>query len=346
MERKLYILLDCSLSSNDKKWITGLKVQGFETIVIGVEHKLSQLVRNGVIGKAKNYWLQIKQVFRVLYNTGQNDIIIVWYSVTGQILNLISGWFGGRDLILMNFLTPENRSGFVGWMFRKTINNKRNTILVNSKESIDQYRDVFKLKNEQSAVFCHFPDVFDDTGSFLEPRWCREDVERYFFIGGMSNRDWKLVEYLAKEVPQVKFLCVALRSDFESCVKEPPSNMEVIFNLPSDEYYKMMHNAFAVLIPLRSDSVAGLITILKSIQLGVPCLVSATKATEQYYPPNASYCLIERDLMQWRKITKRLLNMDEKDYIDLTESLQKHIQKEYSPKSALLRLNKIVLEKK
>ena len=343
MEHKLYIVLDCPLSSNDKSWITGLRVPGYETIALGVEQELSQLVRNGVHGRVRNYWLQIKQVLNVLFKSNQNDVIVVWYSVTGQILNLVSGWFGGRNLILMNFLTPEKRPGVVGWMFRKAINNKRNSILVNSKESIEQYKKLFNLKDGENASFFHFPDVFNDAESFLEPQWCGNEDLRYFFTGGMSNRDWQLIEKVARQIPHVKFLCVALQSDFESCVKEIPTNMEVVFNLPSDEYYEKMRNAYCVLLPLRNDSVAGLITILKSIQLGVPCLVSATKATKQYYPISETYCLIERDVKEWCRIINRISSMGRDEYVSLAKSLQVHIQREYSPTNALQKIEKIVL---
>ncbi len=342
MGKKLYVLLDCPLKDNDKKWIERLSVEGFETIAVGVKKRLSQLIREGIMGRIENYWLQIKQSYHILIKSNKDDAIIVWYSVTGQIINLMSSLFGVRRMILMNFLTPSRRGGLLGWMLHKTILNKNNIIFVNSKGSIEQYKHLFNVPLESGAKFFFFPDVFDDTDSFTPPNNYNRVEGRYFFTGGMTNRDWKLIVGLASRFPEQRFVCVALKSDFESQITSLPPNVEVYYNLPTDKYYEKMINAFCVLLPLRSDAVSGLINILKSIQYGVPCFISSTPATRQYYPDSLQYYLVEDGLDNWCNTIADFMKKSEIEYKEETLLMQKYIQDEFTPERALKRVTEAI----
>lgn len=342
MKKKLYILLDCRLDNNDKSWLSnGLKVEGFQTVTVGVEEKLSQLVRNGGIGRIRNYLLQVKQVWKTLRESDRNDVIIVWYSVTGLIMNLFSYLFGGRKLILMNFLTPDKRRGLSRWITKKAVNNPNNSILVNTKESIEQYRAIYNLVDNKGASFHYFPDVYDDVDSFVSPHLPAQE-KRYFFTGGMSNRDWKLICQIASYLPDQQFVCCALQSDFEECVLDVPNNVKVHYNLPPECYCQMMKDSFCVLLPLRTQSVAGLINILKSFQMGLLCCVSETPATQQYYPDDCRQYIIEHDIDAWVNIIKQILILSDEDYQKTVISAQNYIQSNFSPASALLRIKEIV----
>lgn len=343
--KKLFLLVDCRLDDNDKRWFSeGLFIEGYETVNIGVEHRLSNLIRQGHSGRIRNYWLQIKQARQTLRNSGKDDVIIVWYSVTGQIMNLMSSWYGGRNLVLMNFLTPGKRPGILGWMMKKAVSNPRNTILVNSKESIKQYKEMYGLKSDKSAKFYYFPDVYDDTNKFVRPEERCLNNSRYFFTGGMSNRDWKLVCEVAKKLPEEKFVCCAMQKDFESQIDILPKNVEVHYNLPPKEYYNLMSQSHCVLLPLRNDSVAGLINILKSIQLAVLCCVSDTPATRQYYGAESRNFLLPRDAGAWAECAQSISSMEEKEYKIAITELQEYIQNTFSPESALQRLRTVIAE--
>lgn len=340
--KKLYVLIDCPKANNDKSWIGALSVDGYNTILVDVPHKLSQLIRNGKLGRVKNYWLQIIQAWTTLRRSDKDDVIVVWYSVTGQIINLMSRWFGGRKLVLMNFLTPCKRPGVLGEMVKKTVFNPRNAIMVNTKKSEDQYRSLYGLKENDGARFFYFPDVYDDAIKFIPPKVYKSEEEKYFFVGGMSNRDWNLVAELAARIPETKFVCIALQSDFEQQVSIVPTNMEVHFNVPTNDYYDMMQNSYCVLLPLRSEVVSGLINLLKSVQLGTPCYISNTTATRQYYPKDLDYYLVEKDIDSWEKEIRKIMKYDQDKYESDVISLQKYIQDEYSPEKALARLSYII----
>lgn len=344
--KRLFVVIDCRKDKNDKSWLTdGLHVEGYQTIVVDVQYKLSQLVRNGIKGRIFNYWLQVKQVWKILWCSGKGDVIVVWYSVTGQIMNLMSSLFGGRRLVLMNFLTPGKRPGVIGWIVRKAVSNPNNTILVNAKASIEQYKTIYKLQEGKSATFHYYPDVYDSAEPFVNPEERNLVNDKYFFIGGMSNRDWKLVADIAAMMPYQRFVCCALQNEFERQVQIPPKNLEIFYNLPPEEYYCKMSNSYCVLLPLRNDSVAGLITILKSLQLGVLCCVSNTPVTKQYFSENNQEYLIDREVDLWVEQIKRIVEMTKEDYDFTVKSMQAFIQRHYSPESALARLERIIMDK-
>lgn len=340
--RRIYILIDCPQAVNDKQWIERLSVDSFDTIVIDVNERLSDLIRKGLLGRIKNYWLQVKQVLYTLRISDKDDVILVWYSVTGQIMNLLSSWFGGRQLLLLNFLTPSKRPGLLGWMIKKTVWNKHNTIFVNSNETEMQYRNLYGLDIDESARFFFFPDVFDDSEQFFAPKLYKKEEERYFFTGGMTNRNWTIIVELARKFPQTRFVCVAMQSDFNNQVCEKPDNLDVYFNLPSKQYYELMRGAYYVLLPLRNEAVSGLINVLKSIQLGVPCFISETPATRQYYPVDYQYLLIKNDIKYWCEAIKTALSLNQANYETMVQELQKYIKDEFSPEKAIRRITSAV----
>lgn len=342
----IFILIDCPLSSNDKSWIERITVDGYNTHVIDVKYKLSQLVRNGKWGKVKNYFLQIQQVWRVLKMSDKNDVIVVWYSVTGQIMNMVSDFWGSRNLILMNFLTPMKRLGILDWMLKKTVFNQRNTILVNTLESEERYKELFHLTEGNSARFCWFPDVYDDVESFTQRKNGKEsdidNPERYFFTGGMTNRNWKLLSEVARQLPKVNFVCCALKDDFEEQVQEVPQNIKAFYNVSPDKYYQLMTGSHCVLLPLKNDAVAGLINIIKAVQKGIICCVSNTPATRQYYSDDNKRYLLDEKVEAWVDQIRKIDAMSDNEYNDVALSMQDYLQSNFSPNSAIKRLETII----
>lgn len=338
----IYILFDCRLDDNDKSWlIEGLDIENYTVIASGMPVRLTDLIKEGPIGRLKSYYLQIKQAFHILYVSNKSDIIIVWYSVTGQIISILSSLFGHRNMVLMNFLTPTKRNGILGWVVKQTVSNPRNNILVNSIESEKQYRDIYGLNTDKCARFHYFPDVYDNAEKFINPE-DRIIENRYFFSGGMSNRDWKLLTKVAQRLPHFKFVCCALQNDFDSQVEIIPDNMEVYYNISSELYYKLMCDSYCVLLPLKNNSVSGLINILKAIQMGVPCYVSNIPGTKQYYSKNASHFLLQNNVESWVEGVCAINTLSADKYVSVVKELQDYINKNFSPESALNRMKNIL----
>jgi glycosyltransferase involved in cell wall biosynthesis len=197
------------------------------------------------------------------------------------------------------------------------------------------------LKDNKCARFCFFPDVYDNTDSFVKPR---TKSNRYFFTGGMTNRDWNLVLEIAKSLPNERFVCCALPEDFGKQKREIPNNVEFYFNLPSSEYYKLMGDSYCVLLPLKNNAVAGLINIIKALQLGVPCCVSETTATKQYFHSKNRDYLLPKHLKAWVVQIKHITEIPDSEYIQTVQEMQGFIQKNFSPESGIKRLQLIITQ--
>lgn len=328
-----HLLLDCTSKNNDKEWIEReLTAKGVKIAVSYPDKTLSELVRSGQL--IRGYYLQIVQVIKVLLKAKKNEPIICWYSVTGIILNALSRICGNHhELVLLNWLTPPSKVRRVDKLYRFALSNPKVKILINLQETEFQWRKHLGVTLQQSARFFHNPDVYDDSESFHNPIW---HDNKYVFIGGMTNRNWKLVNEIATRMPNVSFVCCALKPDFERQVFDKASNIIIHYNIPFEEYYTLMLGSSLSLIPLKDKSVSGLVTILKTIQFGIPCIVSDYPATRQYFINGfEDYCLCKGPVEKWISSISNILNMDRYEYVSLVEKLQSNIKKSFSPVSSV-----------
>ena len=168
--------------------------------------------------------------------------------------------------------------------------------------------------------------MFEDRLGYRPVQFRRDG---YYFSGGMANRDWPLLMKVASALPNVNFKCVALKKDFEQKVCNKPSNVEVFFNTDSETYYKLMRNAKCILIPLIDTSiVSGLINIIRSAQNGIPCYVTKTIASAQYYEDKDF--LISKNAEDWILKINELESLDKGEFIRKTECYQSFIRKNFS----------------
>ena len=347
--RNLYVLVDCPLETSDKKWISErLYVDGFHTICKGVPERLSQLQRDGRI--IREHYLQMRQIISVLKDSSKSDIIVVWYSVTGVLLNFFSILFGGRNIIIMNWMISKRNKqsrDFLDFIYSKltkfAFRSPRCRILVNLKSAVEKLNEEYDL-NGGIQRFYYQPDVYDDSVPFIQPRPDVEIDKRYLFTGGMANRDWALLSRIAEALPDYKFICVAMKEDFNSKVACIPGNMEVQFNLSPQDYYSLLDDSYAMLLPLLNiDSVGGLINVLKAWQMGKPCYVSRTSFIEPYYPNADSRYLMGPVVEEWVNKIKELMSLSNEEYCDNVKRMQSYIMMNFSPNSAISLIQDVVL---
>lgn len=163
------------------------------------------------------------------------------------------------------------------------------------------------------------------------------------FTGGMNNRDWKLIKDLANKMPKVKFICAAIKNDFESMVSEIPDNMEVKYQILSDEYYRLMARAKVILLPLKYNTVSGLINIIKAAEYGAICLCTDYEFTNKYYC-NKDFLMDNLDLDKWIRKVDELFYADEITYMNLSARFQKYIKENFSSELKYKELTKIIEE--
>ena len=328
----IFVLLDRVENNNDKKWlIENLKAQCSQPVIpIYSKFILSVEYRNGLMGKLRVLKEIIFQSIRLLRQSKKDDIVICWTVLSMHILYPIARLFRyHRHFIAMNWISPQATSRF-NWMKRMMVRDKKVKIVVNTPELIQTWQEI--LQPGRPDVFYCIPDVYDTRIPFREitPR-----EKKYFFTGGMSNRDWGLLCHLALNYPDINFVCCALEDDFSKKVKNIPPNMIVHFNIETNKYYELLSGAYAVLLPLCTTVVSGLINIIRSAQEGVLCLITETPATRQYYDEKTNDLLLSFNETDWDNKIKELLEMPQEEMMKHCMQFSSYIKKKFSPASAV-----------
>ena len=326
----LFVIFDCPQQGNDKSWLyENLKMLYRGTVIpVYAPCVLSTLYRRGLWGFFLYRWFLWRQAFSTIFKSSKGDGILCWGEMTGYMVWLIKRLFHlDRKVILMNWLSPNEKIPFYYKSIQCGIARDGDCqIIVNTQESISEWCDFLKTNRREGFHFV--PDVYDIKVPFKDVV-LRE--KNYFFSGGITNRDWLMVSQLASEMPRMTFVCVALKKDFCSKVKFFPSNLQVYYDLPVECYYRLLSDAYAVLLPLEEKTVSGLINIIRSAQEGIPCIVTRTAGTEQYYPKALQGTLMCEYLSEWKASLEKLLSMDNTEYMELSNQFQSYIRDSFSP---------------
>lgn len=343
---KIYLLYDCPSEINDKQWLTdGFIARGHEVCEVQIHKNLSRLGRSGGFGHLRVYVIMLWQCVRALAMSRNEDVIICWNFVTGLALNFLSKISGNRHhMILMNWLSPSFRKRIIPWHLKKfaAVNHKCRMI-VNSPDSGKRWMEHLKLLEDRN--FYYIPDVYNTKvpfGKFNAADYERR--EKYCFTGGMNNRDWRLLVQIAWKMPDINFICVALKEDWEKQVHDTPKNVKVYFGLETDLYYKLMAEAGLILLPLERNKVSGLINIIRASQYGVLCLVTDYDATRQYYPLEERELLLSNCVEDWVAMIRSLLRLNGEEMGQKVNRISEYIQNKFSPDSAMEVMEEIINE--
>ncbi|PWJ34851.1 hypothetical protein IE02_2388 [Fibrobacter succinogenes subsp. elongatus] len=336
MKNKVWILFDCPDESNDKKWLIEelYKLHGGNVYSVSIHKTLWKLFVENALQKIYAHLIVLWQCVRAMALSSKDDVFITWNPRNGLYLNAMLRLLNRKNrLISMNWLSPApnilKRKKLIKWMFE----NPNARIIMNSPESVSDWNRCIGLKESDVTVI---PDVYDNDTVFHK----RELWEKYCFTGGFNNRDWNVVRNLALHFSAINFICVAHKEDFEKNIEDKslPSNMIVHYDIAPEKYYELMRQAFVVLLPFRDKRVAGLINILKSASYGIPCMITKTASTEQYYEPNSPLLIGNGNWQIWKDSLKDLLEMEKESYEKLCADFSGYIQENFSPQIAAKRI--------
>ncbi len=341
MGNKILILFDCPDQNNDKKWLQEelSKLHDGEVLSVSISKKLHRMLVGSFVEKIHSNLIILWQCMRAsLFLSTKKDVLITWNRRTGLFLNALQFLTRKKNkLITMNWLTPKPDKEKKVKLIRMVFENPNARIIVNSPESILEWN--LLMGRSKSNMFV-IPDVYDNDTIFQK----RESKEKYCFTGGYNNRDWNVVRKLALDFPNTDFICAANKKDFEECVqKDIPSNMKVYFDIKPDHYYDLMRRAFVVLLPLRDKRVAGLINIVKSASFGVPCMITRTVSTAQYYTDNSILLIDDEKDLSWQAALDGLMKMDEAHYQNLCADFSEFVKINFAPRKAAEKIYRLVV---
>lgn len=325
MKGHIFIIFD---KAHDKDWLVEELSEHYGCSRISVIRlsisSVEMEVRAGAWGKMLNLYHTIQPSIRVLLHSKKDDIIICWGAYAGVIVNLLSRiTLLNRKLIFPGWLTPVKRQKtYLLSKFAATNKNCHITITSPELEALwEKHLNIKSIGN-----FHYLPDMFEDNLGYRSVQFRRDG---YYFSGGMANRDWGLLMKIATALPTVKFKCIALQKDFEQKVSWKPDNVEVFYNTDSNTYYELMSNAKCILLPLFDcNIVSGLINIIRSAQHGIPCYVTKTIATSQYYEDMDF--LLKNNAEEWIRQIKKIEGLNAEEFIRKTECYQNYIRYHFS----------------
>lgn len=335
----IYVFLDRPSQDNDKKWLVDALVEEMKTketkiIPVYTSFITSIVYRKGGLVKFRVLYEYLKLSLKILSKSNKNDVVICWTPLIACILYKLANVFRtSRRIISMNWINPGTNS-FLRKIEKSIASDPQARVIVNTLDSIELFSKKLDIKREDA--FCCIPDVYDERIPFKKNE--KPHVGSYFFTGGINNRDWKLVAQLAREFPSQSFVCCALKDDFCSLVKEIPNNMKVYFNVQPSEYYQYLSDSYAVLLPLRSQMISGLINIIRSAQEGILCLASSTPSTKQYYCDEVKDLLLCSNPSEWTEKVNQVLALSEEDYICKCHNFSSYIENEFTPQKTVKKI--------
>lgn len=337
VEGKIVLLYDCPIWDCDKIWLYDeLKKSCKDMVVLDTKVRLSELYVAGTAGRVRVYLMMFKQILQCLkYKNEKNVTYIVWKRNSAILLNMVFTLLKIRaGIVSFNWLTPDEHSRHKH-LIKKCLLNSSFLMIVNLKENIGLYKKIYKLSHTEHILY--LPDVYDTKTGFAV---CNEEALQsdYFFTGGMSNRDFRIILETALRFPDYRFVIVALKEQWEFAAWDIPANVITYFNTKQDTYYNLMKGARAVILPLLDQRVAGLINICKAFQYGILCLSTRTSATSLYYKSGDSDLFEIGDKEQLARIISRVAGYDKETYLSEVSTRQEYIKKTFSPDKVIEKL--------
>ena len=336
-------IFDVPKKENSQEWM--LNAADSKAKCIYAYKKLAKIYsvdnKHPAFGKVWANVIRIYQCLKAILISDRYDNIVVWEHGTGILLSDISAAFGlKRNIVIFNWLEPypQNTSEKYYKRLKRAGNNSRCRNIIDMASSRKKWMDYLECKD----TFRYIPDVYKINYNF-EP--AKKTVNyRFCFSGGLTNRDWKLLRDIAAITPDIRYICVASKRDFLTQVKDTvPQNMKILFNVPIDEYAGLMKQAAVVLLPLKEETISGLVNIIASAENNLLCCASKYEFTLSYFPPN-SECLVENNAESWAAEINRLWNLQEEEKLKISQEFKTHIFSNFSSEYGTELLSEVLKE--
>lgn len=180
-----------------------------------------------------------------------------------------------------------------GWVAR--LDRARDRYLVYSQAEVEAYSRAMGVPRERFLVLPYSDwDRSDQRGLALEPG---DKSRRYFFSGGYSNRDYPALIELFRRLPHERLVivCSAINRELDGIAL--PANVEVLRDVPSWQFNRLITEATAAIVPIR-DNVggaggAGQSVLVSCFKLGTPILITASDVTREYIDHGITGWLLE-----------------------------------------------------
>ncbi len=254
------------------------------------------------------------QLVIALSKRTKKELTLYWLDVMG---------FGGaivakilkdeRPILILNIMLSDSSSilsRLKKRCFHHIIRWPNVYCTINAPYLAKYYRvsDEFEHKCFPLGDVIHFDEEITQIGSV--------DDCGYILCIGSAGRDIDLFFSIVRAQPHEKFVWIT-KSDHHS-YGTLPSNLKIEISPSFQKVSIMIYNSKLVILPLSTQSPAGILSIVHTVNIGRPILVTKTVSSVQYFMPG-SHCIVEgRVLQNWEKKINSILRTSnselEKEY--------------------------------
>jgi glycosyltransferase involved in cell wall biosynthesis len=162
-------------------------------------------------------------------------------------------------------------------------------------------------------------------------------VERYFFSGGKSNREFSSLIEAFGQVNEKLIICTDQQSLKN---KENPSLIEIYFNKPREDFYRYIENSFAVIIAVENPEISsGQLVLLHALRYGKPVIVTEGPCMQDYILDNYACFIKHRDVYSLKNSIKKLA-VSQSQYSEMSKKARESYLKYFSVDKYLERIAK------
>lgn len=307
---KLLLLTDWIVKNDDWSFLREMRALGHQCETVGVEitriygSKLKKIVYLwcGYLLIALKGFLKRKDF----------DFVIAYQGVAGLFYAFLRQMTFNRKprLVLMAFFFKKRKNRLYNklryWFTRLALRGVDKVVCYSSREAT-YYNEIFGC-GKQKFVFV----PFGVNMSRLDEMAAKKKADNgYVFSAGSSNRDYRT---LFDSVTDLDVKVVVFAKKYNVAGMSIPENVEMMYDVYGDEFYKYLLEARLVVVPLDDPELSsGQMVLLESMGVGKPVVASKVWGTVDYVQDGLDARLVnvgDKDAMH--AAIKELLESDDK----------------------------------
>ena len=245
---------------------------------------------------------------KCIKNSMNGDTIICWYDFMG----VICWWLckiqnKKRRIIILNILLKDKdtiKNKIARLLYKPALKAKNVTITVTSKE----YGEWLNKRLGLNKKYILLHDIYHSSYAMEIPAQTKKTT---VFCGGRNGRDWAFLSEIARNLQDIQFNCIMSEEDYEKHKSSFGKNVYVKYDIPQDEFLRMLSEAALVIMPLDTEAPAGLIAMFQAAANDKMIIASNTMSTREYLGKDRG-CLCEKNVKTWaEKIRYYIENTEE-----------------------------------
>lgn len=191
----------------------------------------------------------LKVLFKISYFRNKKIFCTGGYYALLLIHKLMAPLFGKDcEIYIFNFyLHAAGKKKIVQSILRFLFKNDRCTLIVQSPDEVDYYKEIIPSLKVHFVPYCSNPFIVEEKDKV------RKISGDYTFTGGYTNRDYQSVIACAKQLPDQHFVIVVSSLNTEVINASIPENVTLYRDLSTVEFENLLSYSQIVIVPLRED---------------------------------------------------------------------------------------------